>query len=313
MGWLWKCEIHIALLGFRRAGNWRGRVIYPDYTRVRKPTDHKTMSIQFIMKTAVALGLMATSSQAITIFGLGAGGQLYSFDTANPSVVTAVGGASTGLVAIDVRRSNGELYGLTADGSTSVVNRSTGALSSTFSPLTPFAGSVSGFDFNPAVDRMRIVVDGTTNYRMVPNGITGFTAGTVTTDGFFDLDPGVTLLNVAYTNAFSGTGTTLYSIGSNGTLYSHPAEGAPQFNLLDPEGNLGITLSGQVGFDIGPDGVGYLVDGSSLYTVNLGTGQATFSGTLGQSLTSIAAIPEPSAMLLGCTAALGLLRRRRNS
>jgi hypothetical protein len=277
------------------------------------------MSLQILITAAIASAALVGSSHAITIFGLGPGGQLYSFDSATPGTVNAVGSATVGgIVDIDFRGSNNRLYGLAATGATSTINTVTGSVTAAFTPSHSFGGSVSGFDFNPAADRMRIAVGGANNFRMVPDGISGMTAGTVVNgatggDGIFSISPGASVLDVAYTNPFNGiAGTVLYSIGSDGMLYSHPASGAPTFNAMTMVGSLGISLAGDIGFDIAPDGTGYLVTGNSLYTVNLATGLATSAGTLGQNFTSIAVVPEPASAVLISVIALGLLRRRRS-
>lgn len=276
------------------------------------------MTLQTTLIAAIASGVLAGTSHAITIFGLGAGGQLYSFDTATPGTVTAVGSATVGgIVDIDFRGSNNRLYGITATGATSTISTLNGSLSGTFSPSHSLGGNVSGFDFNPAADRMRIAVGGTNNFRMVPDGITGTAAGTVVSgasggDGIFSVAPGVSVLDVAYINPFNGgAGTNLFSIGSDGFLYNHPASGMPTFNNMTAVGPLGILLAGDIGFDIAPDGTGYLVSGNSLYTVNLGSGLATPAGLIGQNLTSIAVVPEPTTTVLLSIVGLGLLRRRR--
>jgi hypothetical protein len=276
------------------------------------------MSPQSIITAAIASGVLAGSSHAITIYGLGPGGQLYSFDSATPGSVSTVGGATVGgIVDIDFRGSNNKLYGLTGTGATSTINTLSGAVSASFTPSHSLGGNVSGFDFNPAADRMRIAVGGTNNFRMVPDGISGMTAGTVVNgaaggDGVFSVAPGVSVLDVAYTNPFNGmAGTSLFSIGSDGFLYNHPAAGSPTFNTMAAVGPLGISLAGDIGFDIAANGTGYLVTGNSLYTVNLTTGLATSAGAIGQNLTSIAVVPEPTVTVMISVIGLGLLRRRR--
>ncbi len=273
-----------------------------------------------IAAAAAAVTLTGTTtSQAIVMYGLGSGGQIYSFDTASPGTVNAIGSATApGVVDIDFRGSNNKLYGLASNGSTSTIDTSSGLLTPLFSASHTITGGVSGFDFNPTADRMRIVGGGINNFRMVPDGIAGMTAGTVVNgaggaDGQFATPIGVTLLDVAYTNPFNGiAGTSLFSIGSDGILYSHPAVGAPQFNTLAAVGALGVSLGSDIGFDIDPSGTGWLVSGTSLYSVNLATGAATSAGTLGTSFTSITAVPEPtSAVVLVSTAGLFFLRRRR--
>ncbi len=274
------------------------------------------MSFQSLITAAIASGVLAGSSHAITIFGLGAGGQLYSFDSAAPGSVSPVGSPlGGGIVDIDYRGSNNVLYGISGSGSTYSVDTVAGTSSLLFNPSASLGGTVTGFDFNPMADRMRIVVGGVNNFRMVPDNIAGMTAGTVVNgtagDGQFGVPMSVTILDVAYTNPFNGpAGTAFYSVGSNGILYTHTV--APQFNTMTQVGSgFGFIPVADSAFDIGQDGNGYLVSGNSFYTVNLGLGTATLVGTLGQSLTSISAVPEPSAAMLGGLAGLGLLRRRR--
>lgn len=275
-------------------------------------------SLLFTIAAAAAATLTGTS-HAITIFGLGAGGQVYSFDTSAPAVVTPVGIATApGVVDIDFRGSNNRLYAMAGSGATSTINTSTGQLTSVFASTShTINGGVTSFDFNPAVDRMRVVGGGINNYRLFPDN-TPMPGGTVVDggtggDGVFATPASVTLLDVAYTNPFGNLGTTaLFSIGSNGILYSHPGAGAPQFNTLAAVGALGVTIGSDVGFDIDSTGTGWLVSGNSLYSVNLATGAATSVGALGVGLTSIAVVPEPSsALVLISTAGLFFLRRRR--
>ena len=141
------------------------------------------MSKPSILVSAATL-LLAASAKAITIYGLGAGGQLDSFDSASPGTVNAIGSATAaGTVDIDFRGSNNRLYAISATGATSNVSVSNGMLTPLFTPAVSLGGNVSAFDFNPTADRMRIVVDGVNNFRMVPDGISGVTAGTVVSIG----------------------------------------------------------------------------------------------------------------------------------
>lgn len=267
---------------------------------------------RLLFTVAAAAATLTGSSHAITIFGLGAGGQIYSFDTSAPAIVTPIGIATApGVVDIDFRGSNNRLYAMAGSGAASTVNTSTGQLTSVFASTShAINGGVSGFDFNPTADGMRVVGGGINNYRLLPDGtvVDGGTGG----DGIFATPVSVTLLDVAYTNPFDNLGTTtLFSIGSDGILYSHPGAGAPQFNTLAAVGVLGVVIGSDVGFDIDSTGTGWLVSGNNLYTVNLITGAATPVGALGATFTSIAVVPEPSsALVLVSTAGLFFLRRR---
>lgn len=265
--------------------------------------------------SAAATILLTGTSQAIVVYGLGTGGQIYRFDTALPLITTPVGAATAGgIVDIDFRGANNRLYGMAGSGATSTINTSTGQLTSVFTSTSiPINGGVSSFDFNPVADRLRVVGGGVNNYRLFPDNapMPGGTVVNGVADGVFS----VTLLDVAYTNPFNNTSTgmtALYSIGSDGFLYTHPGTGAPQFNTLSQVGALGVAIGSDIGFDIDSTGTGWLVSGNNLYTVNLATGQAQSAGLLGQSFTSIAVVPEPSsAIVLVSTAGLFFLRRRR--
>ncbi len=258
--------------------------------------------------------LAISSAQAISIVALGADDILYRFDSATPGAVIPVATGFGGIVDIDFRGSNGLLYGIAGSGATFSIDPSNGTMVGLFSPNVSLGGSVTSFDFNPVADRMRVLVGGNTNFRIVPDGVAGMTAGTVVNgtagDGSFAVPGGVSLLSFGYTNPTGGPSTTLYSIGSNNTLYIHSV--GPEFNTVAAVGSgLGITLGAQVGFDIATDGLGYLSSGNNLYTVNLGTGAATLLGTAPVALRDIAVVPEPTVAALGALAGLGLLRRRR--
>jgi hypothetical protein len=268
---------------------------------------HYTMKFSKLLLAAASAAALAGSAQAISIFGLGTDNNLYRFDSATPGSLTTIGTGFSSTIDIDFRGSNGLLYGITGSGSASTINTTTGVATVAVTPATALSNTVSAFDFNPVADRMRVLVGGTSinNYRITPA-----IGGAVTPDGNFVVPGGFEILGFGYTNPTGGTTTSLYSVVSNSTLYLHT--GGPDFNGLTPVGTgLGITLGTQVGFDIGPDGVGYLTNGSSLYSVNLTSGTASLLGTAPVALRDIAVVPEPSVAALGAIAALGLLRRRR--
>jgi hypothetical protein len=176
--------------------------------------------------------------------------------------------------------------GATASGSLYRINLTTGVATLAQAPLTAFNGSVTDIDFNPMADRVRVFTNGTTtkNYRMSADATTyspttpaaAPTPGEVTADGLFSIPTAVLVAN-AYTNSFDNpTSTTLYSIDTTtDSLMIH--SGTPQFNTIAQVGTgLGFSIGSDVGFDIGgASGIAYLSNGSALYTVNLGTGQAT--------------------------------------
>ncbi|MCB2407568.1 DUF4394 domain-containing protein [Hymenobacter lucidus] len=241
-----------------------------------------------------------------------AGTNLITFDSAQPTLVrtatgiTGVDAAQT-LVGLDVRPLNNALYALgynatTQTGQLYTINATTGVATPTSAAIALALGTGSiGFDFNPTVDRIRVVGANRNNYRLNP--VTGTLAAT---DGPVAYTSGTntpTIGAVAYTNSFTGanatSGTTLYSydealnlLNTQSTL-NPPADGQ-----LTTVGSSGITANlapANVDLDIYSTGVGvntaYLVAttgtsaNSSFYTVNLTTGAATSVGTIGNGIT----------------------------
>ena len=223
---------------------------------------------------------------------------LLSFDSATPGTVTSI--PITGLAAgetiegLDVRPASGELYALAItdtagpdEGRIYKISPTTGA--ATAITTTPFSttladGARYGFDFNPVVDRIRIVNDAGENMRVNPN--TGLLVATDAT-----LSGGAALVGSAYDrNAANTTATTLFGIdsGSDMLVRQGGVDGSPSPNggTVTNIGPLGVNTSGAVGFDIeNVSGKGYAtltVGGvSGLYTIDLTTGAATLIGTVG--------------------------------
>jgi hypothetical protein len=109
------------------------------------------------------------------------------------------------IIAIDFRPATGQLYGLGKNSRIYAINPMNGRAnaigSSSFSPA--ISGEVAGFDFNPTVDRIRLVTNTGQNLRLHPE-----TGMVVATDGM--LNPGVPFVSaVAYTNNFAGATTTV--------------------------------------------------------------------------------------------------------
>lgn len=247
---------------------------------------------------------------------------LIAVDTTNPDApntaipVTQLGTGET-LVGIDFRPQNGKLYGLTTNGAGGVrlyvISLQTGiATPLTAAPVqfdngsgTPVAitGTSFGIDFNPTVDRLRIVTDTGLNFRMNPNTGTLIDGNTTTpgvnSDGSIS-SATTTVDATAYTNnAPNVTVTTQYTLdaASDRLFIQNPPNAGTQTNPLP------ITLNGTRldftavnGFDI-PAGVNVTtantaatgqaiaaltVGGTTgLYAIELSTGAATSLGTLG--------------------------------
>jgi hypothetical protein len=198
------------------------------------------------------------------------------------------------IVGLDVRPANGQLYALTTGGRLYQVSPSTGAATQVGTAVAPFTiGTGVGFDFNPTVDRIRVVLADGTNFRMNPD--TGAVVDTDPNTPDVQLDANINpateqVSAVAYTNSFAGaTSTTLFGLSSTGNqlvrIGGENGTPSPNGGAVTVVGNLGVPLTGpRNGFDISTGGTAYAVfqSGSAtrVYTLNLATGAATPVGTL---------------------------------
>jgi hypothetical protein len=202
-----------------------------------------------------------------------AGTNLLTFDSAQPGTIrTSVGitgvDAAQTLVGLDVRPLNNALYALgyasgTQTGQLYTINATTGVATSISGSLALALGTGSiGFDFNPTVDRLRVVGANRTNYRLNPvNGTLAATDGQLTyTTGTNVPSIGA----VAYTNSFSGananSGTTLYNYDELlNVLNTQATANPPADGQLTTVGSSGITVNAaapNVDLDIYSTGIG---------------------------------------------------------
>lgn len=214
----------------------------------------------------------------IPFFALSADNKLDYYSTSNPTRSlgsVAISGLQSGerIVGIDFRPSTGQLYGLGSTSRLYVINQKTGAARAVGSgPITPaLEGDMVGFDFNPTVDRIRVVTNTGQNLRLNPETA----AGTIV-DGGINGVPGAGITGSAYTNSVAGTATTvLYALDpATNVLYR---QDPPNAGTLVAVGDLKLDISGNGGFDIDPKtGTSlalYAVSGQpTLFTVNLSTG-----------------------------------------
>lgn len=209
--------------------------------------------------------------------------ELVIFNPMNPSpVAKAITGIAGGenILGIDFRPVNGQLYALGSSNRLYTINLSSGA--ATVVGTAPFttllSGTQFGFDFNPTVDRIRVVSNTGQNLRLHPE-----TGAVAFVDG--QLSPGSpSVTAAAYTNNFAGaTSTVLFDIDTqNNTLYK---QDPPNDGTLVSVGTLGVTATANSGLDIGStSGTAYAllnVGGTTkVYSINLTTGAATAGATL---------------------------------
>lgn len=280
-----------------------------------------------LMLTAATLSVTHDAT-AETAYAITQNQTLISFDTASPTVLLS-GAALSGLQpgelirGIDFRPATGELYALGSTSRLYTLNTATGAASQvgTGTFPTPLNGSSFGFDFNPVIDRIRVVTDVNDNYVLNPDD----GSQSVVTPLFYNTgdandgtDPNV--VNSAYTNSFDGAlSTQLYGIDTALDILVTQANSA---GTLETVGPLGTNITSTGGFDIsGTTGDAFVaeidsVDSPSLtrfWQLDLTTGSGTFIGEIGggEIVTALAVVPEPGSMALLGVASLALLRRRR--
>ena len=301
----------------------------------------------------VAAGVAAALSGpalAATAFGLSLDGQrLVSFDTGAVQTIlanNAIAGLNSGesLLAIDARPATGELFALSNQSRLFRVGTNGAA---TLVPLSgtaiPALNGAVGMDFNPAVDRIRVVTSTGQNLRLNPvtgalAADDGATFGAIrydAADPSAGLPPRIT--SVAYTNSPIGgpapgaTGTTLYGIDvqgqfdrrlvTQGSINSTPVS-PNEPRLIGVAGIFGIFVGDLFGFDILTVGgvnsaflSGQTISGgTAFYTLDLATGSTVFQGNIGNGLVGVrdfTVVPAPAgAAALGLGGILAMRRRR---
>jgi len=249
---------------------------------------------------AVVAASAAPAHGMATLFAVKPDNKLLRFTSNTPTVIDAtvnITGLQVGetLIGIDFRPETGGLYGVGTTGRLYVIDFSTGIASQIGSGVfaQPLLGTSFGTDFNPLIDRLRIVSDANQNLRVNPDA--GSIAGVDTLlsyapgDAFAANDPTI----VAAAHSLSEIGgvlaTTLYGIDSftNSLVRIGGIGGTPSPNggLLNTIGSLGVDTLDFAGFDIGPGDAAFAaldIGGlTKLFTINLTTGAATLVGTIG--------------------------------
>jgi Domain of unknown function (DUF4394) len=252
-----------------------------------------------LLRRAAALATVLSLSAAGTAAATGPGNsrtlfattdqnQLIQFESKRPERVKdyrAITGLPAGvtLAGIDFRPATGDLYGVGSDSVVYRLNPRTAIAVAEGPAFTPaLNGRFFGVDFNPTVDRIRLVSDAGQNLALDPD------AGTAVANSL--LNPGTPrVVDAAYTNssfnATRPTATTLYTIDSaKDTLnIQNPPAAGTQTNPV----RLPFDVQDQSGFDIaGAENLGYVSTttrrgGSGLYTVDPATGRSRFMGSIG--------------------------------
>ena len=205
-----------------------------------------------------------------TLTGLEANETLVGIDYRSPFKDTA--GVSNNVPV------EGTLYGLGNLGGLYSINPSTAVATKKAQLSVALAGTAFGIDFNPTVDRLRVVSNTGQNLRVnVDTGAAlvdgGLVSGGTTATG---------VAAVAYTNVDSdpATGTTLFDIDINSDqlLVQNPPNDGVLVGIGAP---LGIDATGPVGFDLYSSVKD--IGGGVLTTTDL-AGYATVATAAGRSL-----------------------------
>ena len=214
-------------------------------------------------------------SLAVAIIALTENNEVMVIDGDVPQNILSIR-AVTGLAAgenvlgIDTRPSDGKLYALTALSNFGTpriftIDPSTGegtlvsALSADPADLTnPFAallGNHFAIDFNPVADRLRVVSDSGQNLRI------NVTTGLVTTDTDLayatPLGQAPMINAIAYTNNTAGTPSTQL-FGIDDANFKIAEQSPPNNGTLINPVDFGVTNASHPGFDIAPNGTGYI-------------------------------------------------------
>jgi DNA-binding beta-propeller fold protein YncE len=188
------------------------------------------------------------------------------------------------IVGIDVRPADGMLYAVSADGTVSTIDPTSGKATkkSMLETMVP-KGSRVTVDFNPVADRLRVIGADGTNLRANVDD------GKVVKDGALkfaesDMHKGEkpNVVAGAYVNSVKGAKeTTLYDIDA--TIGGLLKQAPPNDGVLGAVGKLGV-MSDAYAFDISPEAgggnKGWLMVGDTLYGVDLASGKATSMGKI---------------------------------
>ena len=258
------------------------------------------------------------------VIAVTAGNQIIEFVAGRPEHIVArrsLSGIQDGerIVGMDFRPSNGRLYAVGNAGQLYMIDLSTGIAEAIGNGgFRTLATGDLGVDFNPTVDRLRLVNAKGANLRIHPD--TGAVVDAdpqsegVQVDGELMYAPGDAhaghtprLAGAAYTNNQAGaTTTTNYAIdAANGTLVTQGSGEraatpvSPNTGRLFTVGSLGVNLGGgPVTFDIGAGNVALVTatipsGHSELYRINLMTGAASRIGRIGigEAINAMAIVP----------------------
>jgi uncharacterized protein DUF4394 len=191
----------------------------------------------------------------LDVVGVTADGRLIEFESDEPEDAETIGTINglvgdTTILGIDYRPATGELIGLGNAGGVYAISDRNATATKKSQLSVALSGTSFGVDFNPTVDRFRIVSDTGQNLRA--NVDTGATL----VDGTLSYTPpaaasGIT--GVAYTNndVDLNTATTLFDLDA--AMDQIAIQSPANSGTLAPTGKLDVETGPAVGFDIFSD------------------------------------------------------------
>ena len=283
-------------------------------------------------RSALALAAVAAATTVVTLAGcasmpsepvgaaraekavaITAGHQLIKFNAGQPQKIlssVAVKGLAAGevILGIDYRVSKDTLYALGSSGRLYTLNEDTAQLTpvGTSNFAVKLDGTMFGFDFNPTVDRIRVISNTAQNLRLHPDtggvvdsnpnvdgvqidGPLTYAAG----DANFGKKPGIVGAAYSYNKADPKITTNYALDAATGSLVTQGSrEGttpavSPNTGQLFTVGKLGVNFEDSA-FDIQAlSDVAFAalngkeLKGTRLYTIDVKTGAAQFIGTIG--------------------------------
>ncbi len=244
------------------------------------------------------------SSSKVAFYGLTASNELVGYTIKPVQEVSAV--PLTGMVdkermmAIDFS-TTGVLYGVSNKSLLYTIDPATGKSTAvSYNPLYPaINGSTVGLDFDSRTGQLRLMTDNEQNLKIDP------ATGKVVSSEFSTSAVDYSVNSIAYTNNFnSTTAGSLYAIDmKDGMVY----RSSSTFGSFQKVGSMGLTTTGEGGFDINRDNSLALAvlyghsttptfsatddlsqDKYRLYNIDLRTGKATYMDAMTRSIVGIA-------------------------
>lgn len=285
----------------------------------------KNHPVSLAIATCLLGGALIPSANAQTAYSVDGSGNLFSFNLGAPSLVNTIGNLGFVPEGLDFRPGTGSLYAVDIGATSSQLYRVdllTGAATAVGAGFNSVGVNYSlspsdafGFDFNPKT----LQADGSIRIRLTSSAgadlrLHSDTGGIAAVDlalDYPDTDPNAAanplIIGSAYINNIAQMGgtTTLFNIdASRSALVTQAPPNNGQLNTLAGGGLLGVEIAAVGGFDIFTDGNGNSAYASlrltgetedKLFSINLGTGAATFLGTIGaHTAGGFAVVPEPS-------------------